>query len=219
MVTATDLAAPLVGATSSMMTWEEVPCPMCRHDHWHPVIEGADNYPGSTGLRFAIVRCDRCGLKFTNPRPTFESMDRFYPIGYEPHRRASLTRKPRRRWYPFRRFTGRPCPERRSLPWLGEGRLLDFGCGGGEYLCRMREQGWNVTGMDASVEVVRELRKAGPESLCRNLAPSEVTAQQLRCSLYVEFAGARSSTYGMHPGSLSAACSRRKALCYCAEYR
>ena len=110
MVTATDLAAPLVGATSSMMTWEEVPCPMCRHDHWHPVIEGADNYPGSTGLRFAIVRCDRCGLKFTNPRPTFESMDRFYPIGYEPHRRASLTRKPRRRWYPFRVLPADPVP-------------------------------------------------------------------------------------------------------------
>jgi 2-polyprenyl-3-methyl-5-hydroxy-6-metoxy-1,4-benzoquinol methylase len=86
-------------------------------------------------------------------------MDRFYPIGYEPHRRASLTRKTQRHWYPLRRFTGRPCPERRSLPWIGQGRLLDFGCGGGEYLCRMREQGWQVTGMDASVEVVRDVRE------------------------------------------------------------
>jgi 2-polyprenyl-3-methyl-5-hydroxy-6-metoxy-1,4-benzoquinol methylase len=86
-------------------------------------------------------------------------MDRFYPIGYEPHRRASLERKAFRSWYPFRRFTGRPCPERRSLPWYGEGRLLDFGCGGGEFLCRMRDQGWKVTGMDASLEVVRELRE------------------------------------------------------------
>jgi len=36
--------------------------------------------------------------------------------------------------------------------------LLDFGCGGGSFLQRMAEQGWDVTGLDASAETVRMLR-------------------------------------------------------------
>lgn len=159
MVTATQFAAPMIEATTDAIDWEEVPCPLCAHEHWTPFIEAADNDPRSSGLRFGIVRCDRCGLRFTNPRPTFESMARFYPAGYAPHRRARLARRPLRRWFPLVRLTGRPCPERRSLPWLGTGRLLDFGCGGGEYLCRMQEQGWKVTGLDSSPAVVRDLKE------------------------------------------------------------
>jgi len=38
------------------------------------------------------------------------------------------------------------------------GRLLDFGCGGGSFLKRMSDQGWNVTGLDAAVGAVREIQ-------------------------------------------------------------
>ena len=31
------------------------------------------------------------------------------------------------------------------LPWHGQGRLLDFGCGAGGFLQRMHCQGWKVT--------------------------------------------------------------------------
>jgi SAM-dependent methyltransferase len=35
-----------------------------------------------------------------------------------------------------------------AIPFHGEGRLLDFGCGSGWYAHRMRQRGWRVTGMD-----------------------------------------------------------------------
>jgi 2-polyprenyl-3-methyl-5-hydroxy-6-metoxy-1,4-benzoquinol methylase len=35
--------------------------------------------------------------------------------------------------------------------------LLDFGCGGGSFLERMRHQGWQVTGLDASAETVERI--------------------------------------------------------------
>jgi 2-polyprenyl-3-methyl-5-hydroxy-6-metoxy-1,4-benzoquinol methylase len=44
------------------------------------------------------------------------------------------------------------------LPWHGEGRLLDFGCGGGIFLERMAEQGWRVLGLDASASTVERIR-------------------------------------------------------------
>ncbi|HMC66442.1 MAG TPA: class I SAM-dependent methyltransferase, partial [Gemmataceae bacterium] len=45
-----------------------------------------------------------------------------------------------------------------GLPWHGQGRLLDFGCGGGSFLERMHRQGWRVTGIDVSAEAVERIR-------------------------------------------------------------
>src|SRR5262249_36333153 len=95
--------------------------------------------------------CPDCGLCFTNPRPTPASIGRFYPTAYRPH---GLPRQQRRRPPP----RGRPGKERQTLPWVGEGRLLDFGCGGGSYLEGMPRQGWPVTGLDASRRAVQRVR-------------------------------------------------------------
>ena len=51
--------------------------------------------------------------------------------------------------------------ERRGeLPWNGPpGRLLDFGCGGGSFLKRMADRGWDVTGLDTAVETGRAVQE------------------------------------------------------------
>jgi SAM-dependent methyltransferase len=46
------------------------------------------------------------------------------------------------------------------LPYHGDGRLLDFGCGSGWYAERMRRRGWKVTAMDASVHAARQAAKS-----------------------------------------------------------
>jgi 2-polyprenyl-3-methyl-5-hydroxy-6-metoxy-1,4-benzoquinol methylase len=40
----------------------------------------------------------------------------------------------------------------------GQGRLLDFGCGDGSFLQRMRRQGWQVTGLDVCAPLVECLQ-------------------------------------------------------------
>jgi SAM-dependent methyltransferase len=39
---------------------------------------------------------------------------------------------------------------RESIPYRGEGRILDVGCGAGKLLADLREQGWQVYGVDFS---------------------------------------------------------------------
>jgi SAM-dependent methyltransferase len=145
--------------THTGVTWEETPCLLCGRDETDVLTEAADPLPpAGEGLRFAVTQCRHCGLAYTNPRPTADSIGRFYPSDYEPHapRVGFKTRRPSRFWS---RIIGRPCPERRGLlPWAGTGRLLDFGCGGGSYLKRMADFGWRVTGLDVSPRVVRTLR-------------------------------------------------------------
>jgi SAM-dependent methyltransferase len=152
------IADPSAWNETSLVNWEDVPCPLCAHEHWRPLLEAADADPGAGGLRFAIVRCERCGLLYTNPRPDVEAMGRFYRPSYAAFHKPKLLRNLSRRWYPFARLIGRPCRERRVLPWHGQGRLLDFGCGGGKFLLRMQDQGWKVVGLDRSSEIVRQVR-------------------------------------------------------------
>lgn len=137
------------------LEWEETACLLCGQRHSELLIEAADGRSDGSGLWFAVVQCQNCGLCFTNPRPTAATLAQFYPETYEPHRaprRMNAAPFPRLRgWDRFHEF-------RKSLPWHGARRLLDFGCGGGSYLARMSRQGWRVTGLDVSEVAVRRVR-------------------------------------------------------------
>jgi 2-polyprenyl-3-methyl-5-hydroxy-6-metoxy-1,4-benzoquinol methylase len=142
-------------ALRSGIRWDEPDCPLCGGSGRRPVVEAPDTSRAGLGLWFAVVRCTDCGLCFTCPRPNEASIAQFYPSEYRPHRRPR--HRPRAHWAPLAALLGRPCVERRVLPWHGQGRLLDFGCGGGSFLERMHRQGWHVTGLDASAETVRRV--------------------------------------------------------------
>ena len=61
-----------------------------------PKNEPADNAEGGSGLWFAVVQCQKCGLCFTNPRPTVATIRRFYPPTYRPHQTVHSARSGRR---------------------------------------------------------------------------------------------------------------------------
>src|SRR5262245_47163161 len=141
------------------ITWDEPACLLCGGDRRRPLIEAPDPTREGHGLWFAVVRCDDCGLCYTCPRPDRLTIGQFYPADYRPYRRTRHKVRPAP-WSPFAKLLGRPCVERRALPWHGQGRLLDFGCGGGSFLERMHYRGWRVTGLDVSEETVADVRAA-----------------------------------------------------------
>jgi 2-polyprenyl-3-methyl-5-hydroxy-6-metoxy-1,4-benzoquinol methylase len=164
---------------------EEVPCDYCGSREAEVLLRGRDRAHGMPG-EFNVVACRRCGLARTSPRPTLASLAAAYPDEYPEHQAAGRgARAPQglRRWalvnrrgYPL----GRRSPAvvrwltaplaaaalggRRTsgyLPYAGEGRLLDFGCGVGGYVAKMAAAGWKAEGMDMSTEAVRRGREAG----------------------------------------------------------
>jgi 2-polyprenyl-3-methyl-5-hydroxy-6-metoxy-1,4-benzoquinol methylase len=146
-----DLAAPAADA-EPVVEWDEPDCLLCRGRRRTTLVEAPDNGPGGTGLWFAVVQCQQCGLCFTSPRPSKRTIGRFYPPLYAPHQlqRTARTQRPAARH--------RRVPHRHEIPWHGQGRLLDFGCGAGSFLERMHRQGWAVTGIDMCAPVVHRLR-------------------------------------------------------------
>jgi 2-polyprenyl-3-methyl-5-hydroxy-6-metoxy-1,4-benzoquinol methylase len=150
-----DLAAP-VAVAGPVIVWEDPDCLLCGGRNWSSLVEAADTTAGGTGLWFAVVQCQECGLCFTNPRPNSDTISQFYPSVYRPHRTSSL-RRPRWRW-PGMRGRGPAKKEHRVLSWRGPGRLLDFGCGGGAFLAHMHRQAWQVTGLDVSTIAIQRIR-------------------------------------------------------------
>src|SRR5687767_7257565 len=174
------------GGPDPAVALEHVDCLLCGGSDLEPLIESAD-YLTELGGKFRVVRCLGCGLAFTSPRPAAESLGRFYPDGYAPHQerpgrkgwRAEVGRRLERavlRW----RFDYPPQPagagaamlaalgraairgRRRRAHWIpfrGEGRLLDFGCGRASFARRMVEHGWKVEGVDASAEVAAAVER------------------------------------------------------------
>jgi 2-polyprenyl-3-methyl-5-hydroxy-6-metoxy-1,4-benzoquinol methylase len=150
---APDLATP----SRPVVEWEEADCPLCGGGHGSPLVEAPDPTPGGAGLWFAVVQCQDCGLCFTNPRPSRNSIGQFYSARYRPHR----VRLRNKRWALRQRLVPSWCragKELQTLPWHGQGRLLDFGCGGGAFLDRMQRLGWQVRGIDSSAAAIEQVR-------------------------------------------------------------
>lgn len=148
-------------ARSAPISWEETDCPLCGRRDAVLLLEATDPTPvqGQIGLRFPVVQCRACDMVYTNPRPDASSIGHFYPADYRPHRRPRKIATAARTRPVLSRLLGRPNPVRRGeLPWPTTGRLLDFGCGGGAFLKRMADQGWQVTGLDAAVGAVHTIR-------------------------------------------------------------
>jgi 2-polyprenyl-3-methyl-5-hydroxy-6-metoxy-1,4-benzoquinol methylase len=164
------------------IAWEETDCLLCGGRRWVLLAEGPDATPGGTGLWFAVVRCQDCGLCFTNPRPTPASMGYFYPPNYRPHycdpcparnQQGALSLLSGLR--SALHGAGWPHKARQNLPWQGQGRLLDFGCGGGSYLERMHRRGWQVTGVDVSLSAIQRIRsELGLDALAGTLPHPEL---------------------------------------------
>lgn len=151
------LSDPSAVADGPVIEWEESACLLCGGRDWKQLVETPDQASGSAGLWFVVVQCQRCGLCFTNPRPSPSSIGQFYRPEYGPHRpRKKLNRSQRQPVFLSRRRRHRD--RRLDLPWHGQGRLLDFGCGGGSFLKRMHERGWQVTGLDFSALAVHRIR-------------------------------------------------------------
>jgi 2-polyprenyl-3-methyl-5-hydroxy-6-metoxy-1,4-benzoquinol methylase len=110
---------------------------------------------------FNVVRCRKCDLCYTNPRPSPADIGKFYSDDYAPYQLpANLPEKSdldnQRREIKNKK---RPNWERGEIDPIGRCRLLDFGCGAGLFLSRMHRLGWQAMGLDFSEKVVRQIRE------------------------------------------------------------
>jgi SAM-dependent methyltransferase len=137
------------------VTLERVPCNLCDADDAQVLFYGRDRLHDLPG-EFRVVRCRQCGLIYLNPRPISGEIGRYYPADYHPYVapvRAGQHRVSRwdQRYGLYKRL--------RAVAALQTGRrLLDVGCGSGDFIAFAREQGWQVQGVELSESAAASCR-------------------------------------------------------------
>lgn len=146
-------------STSSDAYIEGAPCVLGCDTASVAVVEGGDRELGLPG-HFAVVRCRRCGLMRTDPRPTRAAMAGYYPSSYAPFRPPGPARERERGGLAvaIRRIVRL---HERDIPPGPTGRALEVGCASGAYLSVLRRAGWDVSGIEFSQDAAATARAQG----------------------------------------------------------
>ncbi len=142
-------------------------CPLCENTSFSPYLETED-FTVSHGT-FQIVRCNKCQLLITNPRPSAASIGQYYDstayishhddtgsllaTAYNQVRKLTTRQKIRT----LEHYTGK-------LPKT----ILDIGCGTGYFLSECQQSGWEIEGTEPDADA----RKAAEQKTGRQLAAS-----------------------------------------------
>ena len=134
-----------------------IKCPLCSCTSQQTFIESKDYF--LSGESFSIQQCEQCSFKFTNPRPTFDEIGKYYESKeyishtgkannllnfiYKIAQQYTLTKK-----------------EKIVNKYCGRKSILDFGCGTGDFLHTCNQKGWKIHGFE-------------PDKNARNIASSK----------------------------------------------
>jgi 2-polyprenyl-3-methyl-5-hydroxy-6-metoxy-1,4-benzoquinol methylase len=139
-------------------------CPICDHNSFREFLKSRDYFLSKE--EFTIVICEKCRMKFTNPRPDAIEAIKYYEsneyishnaqkknllnIVYRQVRNISI----RRKFHLVKKYNNGKT-------------LLDIGCGTGEFISYCSEHGYKTTG----VEPNENARMFAVDSLHQNVKP------------------------------------------------
>jgi len=145
-------------------------CTVCGGGEWSLVRSGCDLYQPNDETTFNLDRCLSCGQIMQNPLPTPEQLSKGYSAEYAPYRPA-WKQKGWPLWKILRELT--TSRRMRRLDRYGSGgRLLEVGCGAGDFLYAMHRKGWDVKAVEYSAVLAEALRsELGFDVRAGDLAP------------------------------------------------
>lgn len=130
-------------------------CNLCGSTQSIPALRGPDRMHHLPGC-FSLVRCITCGLIYQSPRPPHHAIAQLYPSAYEP-------------FHPVvRGNSGIPRGIRATVKFVNSlmprgGRLLDIGCGSGDFLVAMHNlfPAWELMGVEPNHAAAEQARQRG----------------------------------------------------------
>lgn len=129
-------------------------CPACRSSRIRMLdIFSIPRTPERRRLAF-ISGCRACGLLFVNPLPSASELQKYYSErGTWAERQSDRVKEPNSVTGGLRRPDRLMSALEPHAPRLASpGKVLDFGCGDGKFLNRMKARGWETYGIEPSTD-------------------------------------------------------------------
>ncbi len=128
-------------------------CPVCGGEELRPFLSGVDHTVSKE--RFQLTTCATCGFCITNPRPSPASIGRFYASkDYISHTNASSSTQ--ERIYQWVRRNAIRSKHRLIARYQTQGKVLDVGCGTGEFLGYLKSRGYVTQGVEPSAQALKQ---------------------------------------------------------------
>lgn len=120
-------------------------CPVCNQTKFSPFLSCTD-YTATKEV-FELQQCDACNFIFTNPRPNLAVVGKYYNVeNYISH---SGTKKGFiNTLYHYARLYTLSKKKKQINKLSPKGKLLDIGCGTGNFLAYMNNDGWEILGVE-----------------------------------------------------------------------
>ena len=138
---------------------EYIKCVLCNEDDTVMLFKCSDLRYSTSNESFTLVKCNKCGLVYINPRPEKIAIDKYYSDNYRPRKTLDAESLKRR----IKKYTNKYIALRMENPWYIDippgANVLDIGCGSGELLMRLEELGCNAYGIDVDEITSNHLRK------------------------------------------------------------
>lgn len=128
-------------------------CPICNNTDFEPTLQAKDYTV--TSETFTIQSCSQCGLLITSPRPYAEELEKYYKSDNYISHSSKATNITDRLFIVARKFT---LTQKLSLvsKYSSKGKLLDYGCGTGDFLLAASKKNWQVFGVEPSSSVTKK---------------------------------------------------------------
>lgn len=144
-------------------------CPWCESEKTKIHLHLKDEFLSKEN--FQIHECLNCGLLFTEPRPTKERIGEYYKSEeYYSHQENKKGLIPK--IYENVKAINLKAKYKMATKGLEKGIILDIGCGVGDFLHMMEQNGWETIGIEPSADAKDIARKRMKAKL---LSPEEIT--------------------------------------------
>ncbi len=124
-------------------------CMLCNSKNQKILVLTSDS-DGLYNNNFEIRKCNKCGFVWTNPQPDEKEMKKLYVSGYYVEKIPYITS--------FFSKVFINARIRKIEAFKSSGRILDFGCGDGEFLQRLNKGRWEAVGTDFSEGVLQRIK-------------------------------------------------------------
>lgn len=148
--------------------WEKTDCPGCKCNQGFIFLNLKPNADHEHS-HAQLIRCPDCQLVFLSPRPNRNIIGQFYSDDYAPHQANKIKHHKKR----SKEFSSSP-PEINA-------KLLDYGCGNGSFLLKMKALGWNVTGLDASANAIAVANTKGVKAFKGDFDQPAIKDEKFAC--------------------------------------